>query len=143
MLQVESFKKKDCHGDGSYNDEIDGKKLILDGLKVNEKLVEHLLPHQIVGVKFMWNTCFESIQKAKNSNGTGCILSHCMGLGEFLFSLFCNLFNKNFINFFRKNHASSYTRRYIIVQLKNDRCSSCAHSLSSGFRSGSVNSKPG
>lgn len=39
------------------------------------------------GIKFMWNTCFESFEKAKNTPGKGCILAHCMGLGKYIFSI--------------------------------------------------------
>lgn len=52
-------------------------------LSVDEKLVKKLKPHQGQGVKFMWDACFESIEKI-NENGGGCILAHCMGLGELM-----------------------------------------------------------
>jgi transcriptional regulator ATRX len=53
-------------------------------LEVDPHLATKLKKHQIEGIKFMWNACFEScaaIQKSPNS-GSGCILSHCMGLGK-------------------------------------------------------------
>ena len=66
------------------------EKLVLDfdentnkGLiAVHESLVKHLKPHQMQGIKFMWDACFESIERAKTSEGSGCILAHCMGLGK-------------------------------------------------------------
>ncbi|XP_017778371.1 PREDICTED: transcriptional regulator ATRX homolog [Nicrophorus vespilloides] len=53
-------------------------------LAVDEELVKKLKPHQGKGVQFMWNACFESIDRAKNTTGSGCILAHCMGLGKTL-----------------------------------------------------------
>lgn len=53
-------------------------------LAVDKRISSKLKPHQCDGVKFMWDACFESIEKSKNSDGSGCILGHCMGLGMFL-----------------------------------------------------------
>lgn len=50
-------------------------------LAVDRRLSIKLKPHQCEGVKFMWDACFESIEKLRYSEGSGCILSHCMGLG--------------------------------------------------------------
>lgn len=43
-----------------------------------------LKSYQIEGVRFMWNACFESIERIKEHPGSGCILAHCMGLGKSL-----------------------------------------------------------
>lgn len=53
-------------------------------LSVHENLVKRLKPHQAKGVKFMWDACFESIERMKSSPGSGCIIAHCMGLGKTL-----------------------------------------------------------
>lgn len=70
--------------------ETESKRLILDFdedtkeilLEVDEGIVSHLKPHQSNGVKFMWEACFESIKQIESSEGSGCILAHCMGLGK-------------------------------------------------------------
>ncbi|XP_038152964.1 transcriptional regulator ATRX-like isoform X2 [Cyprinodon tularosa] len=67
-------------------------KLVLDQdeetkmplVQVHRNLVTHLKPHQVDGVKFIWDSCCESVEKANSSPGSGCILAHCMGLGKTL-----------------------------------------------------------
>merc|ERR1719317_99377 len=53
-------------------------------VEVNKKLVKKLKPHQVKGVKFMWDACFESIAQIKAGFQGGAILAHCMGLGKTL-----------------------------------------------------------
>lgn len=79
-----------------FSKEIDengnSKRLILDFdaetkqplITVHKKLYRVLKPHQVEGVKFMWNNCFESVQSLEIDSGSGCILAHCMGLGKTL-----------------------------------------------------------
>ncbi|XP_012269869.2 transcriptional regulator ATRX-like [Athalia rosae] len=65
-------------------------KLILDFdeetkkelISVHEGLVARLKPHQAKGIKFMWDACFESLERSKSTKGSGCIVAHCMGLGK-------------------------------------------------------------
>ncbi|XP_039283031.1 transcriptional regulator ATRX homolog isoform X2 [Nilaparvata lugens] len=51
-------------------------------ISVDKGLVAKMKPHQAKGVKFMWDACFESVERIKTSKGGGCILAHCMGLGK-------------------------------------------------------------
>jgi transcriptional regulator ATRX len=53
-------------------------------LEVDKKLAKKLKPHQANGVKFMWDACFESLERCETDSGSGCILAHCMGLGKTL-----------------------------------------------------------
>jgi SNF2 family DNA or RNA helicase len=70
-----------------------GKELFLDidpdtkqrMIQVDPKIACHLKPHQIEGLKFMWDNCFESVKMIqKGKKASGCILAHCMGLGKTL-----------------------------------------------------------
>lgn len=59
----------------------DSKKPLL---QVDKNLARKLKPHQANGVKFMWDACFESLDRCEKDVGSGCILAHCMGLGKTL-----------------------------------------------------------
>jgi len=59
----------------------DSKKALL---QVDKGLLKKLKPHQVAGVKFMWDACFETLQESQEKPGSGCILAHCMGLGKTL-----------------------------------------------------------
>lgn len=60
------------------------RKLVLEiGLEVDGELSKFLLPHQRDGIMFMWRICFGSILKTNMGYASGCILSHCMGLGKY------------------------------------------------------------
>ncbi|KAL3104153.1 hypothetical protein niasHS_002180 [Heterodera schachtii] len=49
---------------------------------VAEHLTNVLQPHQIGGVKFMYDNIIESLETFHKSAGFGCILAHSMGLGK-------------------------------------------------------------
>ncbi|KAH8310934.1 hypothetical protein KR044_003488 [Drosophila immigrans] len=59
----------------------DSKKALL---QVDKGLLKKLKPHQVDGVKFMWDACFETLKESEKNAGSGCILAHCMGLGKTL-----------------------------------------------------------
>ncbi|EDW59427.1 transcriptional regulator ATRX homolog [Drosophila virilis] len=59
----------------------DSKKALL---QVDKGLLKKLKPHQVAGVKFMWDACFETLKESEQKPGSGCILAHCMGLGKTL-----------------------------------------------------------
>ena len=47
-------------------------------------LVSEILPHQVKGIKFLYNSCCEDVSRLKNEPGSGAIMAHCMGLGKTL-----------------------------------------------------------
>lgn len=51
---------------------------------VNEVIAQKLKPHQIEGIKFMYESCYGDINTIDKYPGSGCILAHCMGLGKTL-----------------------------------------------------------
>lgn len=53
-------------------------------LQVRESLLSELKPHQREGIKFLYDSCCESVERLKSEEGSGAILAHCMGLGKTL-----------------------------------------------------------
>lgn len=51
---------------------------------VHRDILKHLKPHQIDGIKFMYDCCYGSVDTLDQFKGSGCILAHCMGLGKTL-----------------------------------------------------------
>lgn len=49
-------------------------------IKVHEKIARALKPHQVEGVRFLWN----AVCAQDNQDVSGCILAHAMGLGKTL-----------------------------------------------------------
>lgn len=79
MFEADQLKKAEIDKvvldfDDSTNEEL---------LKVDDALVKVLKPHQVSGVQFMWDACFESLKQMSKFQ-SGCILAHCMGLGKTL-----------------------------------------------------------
>ncbi|XP_068228136.1 LOW QUALITY PROTEIN: transcriptional regulator ATRX-like [Palaemon carinicauda] len=80
---------------------------------VHEKLVKFLKPHQVKGVKFMWDSTIESLEMLERKAGSGCILAHCMGLGV---KLSCAYFQViTYIHTLLTNKKSSRTISRVMV----------------------------
>jgi transcriptional regulator ATRX len=52
-------------------------------LEIDRPIAKNLKKHQIDGIKFMWSSCYESVECIRDNrvSGGGCVLAHCMGLG--------------------------------------------------------------
>ncbi|KAF8767830.1 Transcriptional regulator ATRX like protein [Argiope bruennichi] len=53
-------------------------------VEIHPDIVDKLKPHQVNGIKFMWECTIESLKQLETEKGSGCILAHCMGLGKTL-----------------------------------------------------------
>ena len=51
-------------------------------MSVSRKLVKQLKPHQREGISFLWDSVCESVSMLRDSQGSGSLLAHCMGLGK-------------------------------------------------------------
>ncbi|KAH8413851.1 hypothetical protein KR222_009929, partial [Zaprionus bogoriensis] len=57
------------------------------------QIAKVIKPHQIGGVRFLYDNIIESTRRFKKSSGFGCILAHSMGLGKTLQVVsFCDIF---------------------------------------------------
>lgn len=95
--EEEDLADDDTHNSGmhtndAYNlpDEA-GRVLINVGHPDNEpdvflapQIARIIKPHQIGGVRFLYDNVVESLERFKSSKGFGCILAHSMGLGKTL-----------------------------------------------------------
>ncbi|KAJ8258336.1 hypothetical protein COCON_G00173480, partial [Conger conger] len=53
-------------------------------LFLSPQLARAVKPHQIGGIRFLYDNLVESLERYANSSGFGCILAHSMGLGKTL-----------------------------------------------------------
>ncbi|XP_074572269.1 protein CHROMATIN REMODELING 20 isoform X2 [Curcuma longa] len=52
-------------------------------VRIPQSISAKLKPHQIAGIRFMWENIIQSVRKVKSGDkGLGCILAHTMGLGK-------------------------------------------------------------
>lgn len=102
----EDAEDGDAHNSGlhvndKYNtpDEL-GRVVINIGHPENEEdiylapqIARNIKPHQIGGVRFLYDNIIESLDRFNSSDGFGCILAHSMGLGKTLqLCCFCDIF---------------------------------------------------
>lgn len=57
-----------------------------ENIAIHPKIVKTLLPHQVEGIRFMFDRCYNDLNTVRKTNRQdhGCILAHCMGLGKTL-----------------------------------------------------------
>lgn len=54
-----------------------------DPARIPPSISSKLKPHQVAGIRFMWENIIQSVRKVKSGDkGLGCILAHTMGLGK-------------------------------------------------------------
>ncbi|XP_055602196.1 uncharacterized protein LOC129750991 [Uranotaenia lowii] len=64
-----------------------------DDIYLAPQIARIIKPHQIGGVRFLFDNIIESIERYDSSTGFGCILAHSMGLGKTLqLVCFCDIF---------------------------------------------------
>ncbi|XP_023947915.1 uncharacterized protein LOC112052903 [Bicyclus anynana] len=64
-----------------------------EGIYLAPQIARIIKPHQIGGVRFLFDNIIESVQRFSTSTGFGCILAHSMGLGKTLqIVCFCDIF---------------------------------------------------
>nr|CAB3494524.1 unnamed protein product [Digitaria exilis] len=52
-------------------------------VRIPSSMSSKLKPHQVEGIRFMWENAIQSVKKVKSGDkGLGCILAHNMGLGK-------------------------------------------------------------
>lgn len=51
---------------------------------VHKEIIKHLKPHQLEGIKFMYDCCYGNVDFVEQNGGSGCLLAHHMGLGKSL-----------------------------------------------------------
>lgn len=89
------------HVNDTYNVPDDQGRVVINvGHAENEQdiflapqIARIIKPHQIGGVRFLFDNIIESIERYDTSTGFGCILAHSMGLGKTLqLVCFCDIF---------------------------------------------------
>ncbi|XP_072955978.1 protein CHROMATIN REMODELING 20 isoform X2 [Typha angustifolia] len=97
-MQVESVSTLLCKSlgsvigtaeDGVFGDATEGYIVNLarekdeEPVRIPTSISPKLKPHQVAGIRFMWENVIQSVKKVKSGDkGLGCILAHTMGLGK-------------------------------------------------------------
>ncbi len=87
-------------------------------LYIPKHLCPILKPHQIGGIRFMYDNIVESLQRFQVSAGLGCILAHSMGCGKTVQVKSMNK-KKNFFYFLFEIRSSHSSISYYNTQLQN------------------------
>uniref|UniRef100_A0A8C6LPC2 RAD54 like 2 n=1 Tax=Nothobranchius furzeri TaxID=105023 RepID=A0A8C6LPC2_NOTFU len=90
--EEEDVEPSDAHANDAQNQpDIQGRVLVNLNHPAAEKdiylspqLARAVKPHQIGGIRFLYDNLVESLELFDNSSGLGCILAHSMGLGKTL-----------------------------------------------------------
>uniref|UniRef100_A0A915L7D5 Helicase ATP-binding domain-containing protein n=1 Tax=Romanomermis culicivorax TaxID=13658 RepID=A0A915L7D5_ROMCU len=92
MPEASTSQQADDVGEDSQNvPDTNGKMLVNVGHPKNDPdifIPDHLTkiikPHQLGGIRFMYNNIIESLTGFETKSGFGCVLAHSMGLGKTL-----------------------------------------------------------
>ena len=89
--RLTQFMESQRQSQAQSQDDIDPNEVVLDvdtkkdkKVVVHPEITKHLKPHQVEGIKFMYDCCYGSVDNLEKYPGSGCILAHCMGLGKTL-----------------------------------------------------------
>uniref|UniRef100_A0A182P656 Transcriptional regulator ATRX n=1 Tax=Anopheles epiroticus TaxID=199890 RepID=A0A182P656_9DIPT len=84
MDQLKKFLATYKPGTGESELVLDYDSVRKQAICVHPEIVKLLKPHQIEGIKFMYDNTYGSVDALAKHSGSGCILAHCMGLGKTL-----------------------------------------------------------
>ncbi|KAG1658684.1 Helicase ARIP4 [Nymphon striatum] len=81
-----------CHTNDAFNQPDESGRILVnvghpedeEDIFVAPQLCQIMKPHQIGGVRFLYDNIIESVKKFDKDTGFGCILAHSMGLGKTL-----------------------------------------------------------
>ncbi|EAA05751.4 AGAP009344-PA, partial [Anopheles gambiae str. PEST] len=82
--QLKKFLASYLPGPGESELVLDYDSVRKQAICVHPEIVKLLKPHQIEGIKFMYDNTYGSVDALPKHSGSGCILAHCMGLGKTL-----------------------------------------------------------
>lgn len=92
------------HVNDTYNVPDDQGRIVInighpeteEDIYVAPQIARTMKPHQIGGVRFLFDNIIESVDRFNSSTGFGCILAHSMGLGKTLqLVCFCDIFMRH------------------------------------------------
>ncbi|XP_042347123.1 helicase ARIP4-like isoform X2 [Plectropomus leopardus] len=92
VVEEEESELSGAHANDAFNQpDTQGRVLVNINHPTTEKdiflspqLARAVKPHQIGGIRFLYDNLVESVERFSSSSGFGCILAHSMGLGKTL-----------------------------------------------------------